>query len=81
MWNRQYINFRPPSQKEALELGVKAFLEKPYLSSYSELEKLIAADMMGLQRQPGIMRRYRRYVVINAQMDAVRCCGDFDGVS
>jgi hypothetical protein len=65
-----------------LELGVKAFLDK-HLSSfgYSELEKLIAADMMGLQRQPGIMHRYRRYVVINAQMDGVRYCGESDGVS
>ena len=83
VWTKQYTSFRAPSQKEALGLGVKAFLEKPHLSSfgYSELEKLIAADMMGLQRQPGIMHRYRRYVVINAQMDGVRYCGESDGVS
>lgn len=80
-WTKQYTSFRSPSQKEALELGVKAFLERPHLSSFSELEKFIAADMMSLQRQPGIMHRYRRYVVVNAQMDGVRSCGDSDGVS
>jgi hypothetical protein len=82
-WTKQYTSFRAPSQKEALGLGVKAFLENPHLTSfgYSELEKLIAADMMCLQRQPGIMHRYRRYVVINAQMDGLRYCGESDGVS
>jgi hypothetical protein len=83
VWAKQYTSFRAPSQREALDLGVKAFLEKPHLWSfgYSELDKLIAADMIGLQRQPGIMHRYRRYVVINAQMDGVRYCGESDGVS
>jgi hypothetical protein len=83
-WNSQYTSFRSPSQKEALALGVKAFLERPHLSSFglhSELEKLIAADMMALQRQPAIMHQYRRYVVINAQMDGARYCGESDGVS
>lgn len=62
-------------------MGVKAFLEAPHSSGlHSELEKLIAADIMALQRQPGIMHRYRRYVVINAQMDGLRHCGEFDGV-
>ena len=82
-WIKQYTSFRPPSQKEALELGIKSYLEKPYLSSFglhSELEKLIAADMMALQRQPAIMHQYRRFVVINAQMDGVRYCGEHDGV-
>ena len=83
-WIKQYTRFRAPSQREALEIGVKAFLGNPKLSpmmSHVELEKCIEGDFSMMQRQPAIMGRYRRYVVINALMEGARFSGDFFGVS
>jgi hypothetical protein len=83
-WIKQYTRFRAPSQREALEIGIKAFLRNPKLSpmmSHVELEKSIADDISMMQRQPAIMGRYRRYVVINALMQGAEFSGDFLGVS
>jgi len=83
-WIKQYTRFRAPSQREALEMGIKAFLGDPKLSpmmSHVELEKSIAGDLSMMQRQPAIMARYRRYVVINARTEGAEFSGDVLGVS
>lgn len=83
-WIKQFLRFVAPSQKEALAMGIKAFLENPMLSSgesqFLEMEKVVTTDLLGMQRQPTIMTSYRRYVIVNAEMEGLRWSGDHLGV-
>lgn len=83
-WIKQYARFHAPSKQEALDMGIKAFLGNPKLSpttSHVELEKCIAIDLSMMQRQPAIMGKYRRFVVIDALVEGSRVSGDYLGVS
>jgi len=83
-WISQHLAFRAPSQRQALEMGIKAFLADPKLSSKEspkELEKLICQDILSMQRQPAIMKNYRRYIVVDAMdVNGVRNSYESNGV-
>jgi len=83
-WIKQFLCFRAPSKKEALSKGIKAFLEHPMLSSgdshFLEMEKVVTTDLLRMQRQPAVMTSYRRYVIVNAEMEGLRWSGDHLGV-
>jgi len=83
-WIKQFLRFVAPSQKEALATGIKAFLENQMLSSgdsqFLEMEKVVTTDLLGMQRQPAVMTSYRRYVIVNAEMEGLRWSGDHLGV-
>lgn len=82
-WTKQYLRLRPFKPEESLRLGTKAFLENAKLASadvHEELEQLIEEDLLLMQRQPIIMTKYRRYVVVNSNKPNSRHSGEHHGV-
>jgi hypothetical protein len=74
IWMRQYLCLTPFTAKRALEIGVQAFHSKYDDTSESELpqrmETEILTDLSSMQRQPAIMKDYRRYVVFISEKEA-----------
>ncbi|KAF9535810.1 hypothetical protein CPB83DRAFT_842386 [Crepidotus variabilis] len=82
-WTKQYLRFKPFTPDESLNMGIKAFLDNPKLASadcHQELENVIEEDLLMMQRQPSIMTKYRRYIVINAKMEGARHNEDYHGI-
>ena len=73
-WMRQYLCLAPFTAKHALEIGVQAFHSKYANTSESEwpqrMETEILTDLSSMQRQPAIMKDYRRYVVFISEREA-----------
>lgn len=71
---RQYLSLTPFTAKHALELGVEAFHSKYANITESErpqaMETEILMDLSSMQRQPAIMKDYRRYVVFTSEQEA-----------
>ena len=71
---RQYLSLTPFTTKRALEIGVEAFHSKYANVSESEwlqrMENEILTDLSSMQRQPAIMKDYRRYVVFVSEREA-----------
>ena len=74
IWMRQYLSLTSFSAKRALEIGVEAFHSKYANVSESEwpqtIEAEILTDLSSMQRQPAIMKDYRRYVVFASEREA-----------
>ena len=74
IWMRQYLCLTPFTAKRALEIGVQAFHSKYADTSESErpqrMETEILTDLSSMQRQPAIMKDYRRYVVFISEQEA-----------
>jgi hypothetical protein len=74
IWMRQYLCLTPFTAKRALEIGVQAFDSKYADTSESErpqrMETEILTDLSSMQRQPAIMKDYRRYVVFISEQEA-----------
>ena len=74
IWMRQYLCLAPFTAKRALEIGVQAFHSKYANASESEwpqrMETEILTDLSSMQRQPAIMKDYRRYVVFISEREA-----------
>ncbi|KAJ7129997.1 hypothetical protein C8R43DRAFT_1208123 [Mycena crocata] len=72
-WLRDHWVARPVGQREILESCINAFSAKysniPQALWASDIEAEISDDLDLMQRQPDIMRDYRRYVVIRAESD------------
>jgi hypothetical protein len=74
IWMRQYLCLTSFTAKRALEIGVQAFHSKYADTSESErpqrMETEILNDLSSMQRQPAIMKDYRRYVVFISEQEA-----------
>jgi len=74
IWMRQYLSLTPFTAKCALEIGVGAFHSKYANVAASEwpqtMETEIIMDLSSMQRQPAIMKDYRRYVVFTSEREA-----------
>ena len=74
-WMREYLCLTPFTAKHALEIGVQAFHSKYANTSESErpqrMETEILTDLSSMQRQPAIMKDYRRYVVFISEQEAL----------
>ncbi|KAH9486781.1 hypothetical protein JR316_0000846 [Psilocybe cubensis] len=71
-WTKKYFLLSPPSQKDALQAGVTAFMNEAKLSSKLDpnsvmmaMDDIIIRDIHGMQRCSAFMSRYRRFVVID----------------
>ena len=75
IWMRQYLCLTPFTAKRALEIGVQAFHSKYADASESErpqkMENEILTDLSSMQRQPAIMKDYRRYVVFISEKETL----------
>ena len=75
IWMRQYLCLSPFTAKRALEIGVQAFHSKYADASVSErphnMENEILTDLSSMQRQPAIMKDYRRYVVFISEKETL----------
>jgi hypothetical protein len=75
IWMRQYLCLTPFTAKRALEVGVQAFHSKYANTAESErpqrMETEILTDLSSMQRQPAIMKDYRRYVVFISEQEAL----------
>lgn len=81
-WASQYVNFFPPTKKQALQTGIMAFVQNPGLGrSKDVIEKVIVKDLSMMQRHPALMTSYRRFVVINLEAEGSRCGEFYEGVS
>ena len=71
---RQYLCLTSFTAKRALEIGIQAFHSKYADTSESEwpqkMETEIQTDLSSMQRQPAIMKDYRRYVVFMSEQEA-----------
>ena len=80
-WASQYVNFIPPTKKQALQTGIMAFVQNPGLGrSKDVIEKVIMKDLSMMQRHPAFMTSYRRFVVINLEAEGSRCGEFYEGV-
>jgi hypothetical protein len=74
IWMKQYLCMTPFTAKHALEIGVQAFHSSYADVSESErrqrMETEILTDISSMQRQPAIMKDYRRYVVFISEQEA-----------
>ena len=74
IWMSQYLCLTPFTAKRALEIGVQSFHSKYADTSESErprkMETEILTDLSSMQRQPAIMKDYRRYVVFISEQEA-----------
>ncbi|KAF9568177.1 hypothetical protein CPC08DRAFT_450079 [Agrocybe pediades] len=70
-WQLTNLELTPPTRRDALCKGIAAFIQQkemlhaPAGALQGLIEKEIARDMVGMQRQPGIMRCFRRFVVVD----------------
>ncbi|KAF7339933.1 Chromo domain-containing protein [Mycena venus] len=73
VWLRDYWINRPPGPQGMLEFCMNAFSAKysgtPQAQWASGIEANISEDLHLMQMQPAILKQYRRYVVIKADMD------------
>lgn len=73
-WLRDHWTNRPLGQRRILEYCMNAFSAKyanvPEADWAAAVESEISGDLDLMQRQPNIMKHYRRYVVIKAESDA-----------
>lgn len=74
IWMRQHLSLTPFSAKRALEIGLEAFHSKyanvPESEWSQTMETEILMDLSSMQRQPAIMKDYRRYVVFISEREA-----------
>jgi len=72
-WQIDFCDFCPPTQRDALNKGVEAFVHNnPMLKAEASIrtnmiETQIKNDMLAMQMQPKIMTNYRRYVIIDSK--------------
>jgi hypothetical protein len=82
-WMSQYVSLFPPMKKQALEIGIMAFVQTPGLGRSKEskdvIEKEILKDLSMMQRHPAFMTSYRRFVVIDLEAEGSRISGFHEG--